>query len=221
MRPATLLLSVLLFATTAPRVEAQRLDNQWFKLTASLVGTGFNEATNESETGKVAKFVRYVRFDADEVEGPLGVTYTLSVYSPTTDGGWTDGFSGTVGMLDAEETYVFSAEINMPTEPVTVMEDTPNVASVIFNGPCKIKLKGEELKSAKITSVGTLGYFTKEDGFAFHGKATLTLTRVDVEKLPFPVATLTVAKPQPEPAKAEPKTDTKTEEAPEEQPGKP
>jgi hypothetical protein len=197
MRPAALLLSVLLVATAAPRLEAQLLDGQWFKMTVSFDGSGVNPETSEAEAGKLKKVVNYVQFNLGALDGGAP-SYDLVVESLTTDDTWVDsGFTGSVQMLDTQETYVQTAQIGMPTKPLVLADGAPNIAQVTFNGPVKSKLKNAELKSAKITALGATSYFTN-DNFAFYGKAKVTLTRVDVADLPF-VLVLDATKPAPEP----------------------
>ena len=221
MRTASILLSALLISTVAPAPKAQLLDGEWFKVTASFAGTGLNNATNEAEAGHIGKITCYAHFTLLPLEGAEGPTYSLSVTAINTDGDWVDASSGgTIEMLDEAETYVQHGEIGFPTKPIVpIVDGAPNIASVEFNGPAKVKGNEAILKSAKITSLGATSYFTN-DAFAFYGKAKLTLTRVAPEKLPFEVALLdtepaNAPKPAvPVPASSTPTAETATEAKP-------
>jgi hypothetical protein len=203
MRTVTLLLSALLLATTAPRLEAQVLDGQWFKMTVSFGGAGVNSATGEAEAGQIKKVVNYVQLNLAPLDAESAPTYDVKVVSITTDGTWiVSGFSGTVQMLDPQESFVRAAMIGMPTKPLDVVDGSPNVAQVTFNGPVKTKLKADALTSAKITSLGATSYFTN-DTFPLYGKAKLTLTRVGAAKLPFELALL-ASPPTPPAVEAKP-----------------
>jgi hypothetical protein len=199
MRRATLLLSTLLFALAAPAARSQVLDGQWFKLTVSFQGTGGGE--NGAEEGQIKKLVRYAQFSSGLPDGGAP-SYQLVIYSPTTDDGWLPTDEGSVDMLDEAETYARSATIDLHTTPVVPVDGAPNIATVQFNGPVKIKLKNEELKSAKITAFASLAYFTN-DSFALYGKARLSLNRVALEDLPFEPAALLAPQPAPPAAEAQ------------------
>jgi len=180
MRITCFLLAGLLVAAAAPRLEAQALDGQWFKIVTSANGVGVNPDTMQAEKGKTGKLVRYGQFSLSEG----GSGYDVMTWAPTESGDWIPAFSGQLTMLDDDETFVVDAQIVVTTQPVPDDEGAPNILQLSFNGPVKIKIKNEELKSAKIKTLGATSVHTN-DAFAFFGKGKMTLTRVPVEKLPF------------------------------------
>lgn len=184
MRTAALafLLTGLLLATAAPKTQAQVLDGEWFKLTASADGTGVGGEPAQDVKGKLKTVVRYARFLLDEGIG--SATYTVSIWDPTESGEWLPTSGGSLSMLGDQETFCYSGGVTFSAKPLPAIEGAPNIVSIEFNGPVKIKIKNKELKSAKISSLGALAYFTNDDT-AFFGRAKLSFTRIPESKLPF------------------------------------
>lgn len=190
MRVVVALLVTLSIAVSSPATRAQVLHDQWFKVVVSADGSGNNPETNEAEKGKLKPIVRYARFVLDEGGGTP--SYTLQAYSPTESGLWTLDGNGSVAMLDDAETFAYDASFTTSTLPLPDEEGAPNIVQISFNGSVKSKVKNEELKSAKVKSLGATAYFTNTT-FAFYGKAKVTMTRVPVEKLPFEPIVMSVA----------------------------
>lgn len=182
MRVVVAWLVTLSLVVSSPAVHAQVLDDQWFKLVLSTRGSGVDSESGLVHKGKLAPLVRYARFVLDGVAPTPN--YVLQIYAPTESGGWVLENLGLLTMLDVEETYVSDATITTSVAPVADSAVESDVVQLRFNATVKVALDGDELKSAKIRSVGALSYFT--DGTrTFYGKARLRMVRVPVGKLPF------------------------------------
>ena len=192
MHMKSLLFSAALVAALVPAARSQALHGEWFKVTISAEGRGVQSPDAPLEKEKLKPIVRYAQFIL--IEGVVP-SYTLSVYSPNTLGGWITDGNGTVDMIDFAETFVVNGTISCSTVPLTLGDGAPNIIEASFNGPVTIKTKDDVLKSAKITTLGGLAYLTN-DSFATHGKSKVTFKRIDAAKLPFePVVMATAGGP--------------------------
>jgi hypothetical protein len=187
MRFIPCLLTALLVTALAPATEAQVLDGQWFKVIAVGNGVGLDPETDEAEKGRVKKTVRYAYLSHNESGG---VGYSVQLFNPyDVGGGWDTYTLGNITMLDLDETFVLTGSVSLYHQPVPFEEGTPNVLHIEFNGPVKTRIKKEELKSARITTLGATCSITDE-GTTYYGRGKITFIRIPASKLPFDVTTL-------------------------------
>jgi hypothetical protein len=179
--PITLsLLTVLIVTALAPASEAQLLDGQWFKVVASGKGVGLDPGTDEAEKGKTKRVVRYALLNHDESGG---VSYSVQLFNPDEAGGWDTYTLSSITMLDLDETFVLFGSVSMYHQPVPTEEGTSELLQIEFNGPVKTRIKKNELKSARISTLGATCSITDE-ATTYYGRGKVTLTRIPQSKLP-------------------------------------
>ena len=108
MRIVTGLLVSLALFLSAPATAAQALDGEWFKIKLSADGTGFDTETELAAKDKVKPLVRYAQFVLAEGIGG-GPAYSIVGWAPTESGEWLVFGGGVLAMIDAAESFAFSA----------------------------------------------------------------------------------------------------------------
>jgi hypothetical protein len=183
MRILSGLMVVALLSASAPDTSAQLLDGQWFKASGTATGFGDDGESDKVTRAKVKKVTHYIRLVHDE--GISSFTYQAQIWVEISDEAWEFFDSGTIDMFDANETLVATGSLNF-YGPGSLKEGSPSDTFFVrFNGPSRIKLKNEELKSARITALGSTASGNTKDGVPFVGKARVSLSRVPESKLPF------------------------------------
>ena len=192
------LLAVALFVLAlSGSALAQSLTGEWFKATATAKGASFEFGGIDPGGDLIAtkasfkKITHYVQLFEDEGFG--SEFYSAVIWVQDVEGNWFPFDSGQILFGDTDRTYVIFSELTFYVSESLVGDDQQEGGGglqgfdVEFNGPSKIKFKGEELKSAKIKSDGAVadGSFTGDGPFV--GSAKVSLTRVDESKLPFEV----------------------------------
>lgn len=215
MRIATLLGATLCLASVAslaPSAQSQSLSGQWFKVTAK--GSGFSVTGGiNAEMVKFAKLTAYVQLFAKGVEGG-GPSYSASMWQQDGNGDWVPSTLGSIGALDSDQTAMTGSLTFFV--PGTFGEGSGVQGfDASFVASAKIKVKNEEIKSAKIAAIGALasGSYTGVDSFI--GTAQVSMSRVAESKLPFePVLKTSSTSGQPTPIVPAWRTEAPTTPAP-------
>lgn len=189
MRCCRLLTVTLLVVVLSGSLRAQSLHGQWFKATATATGASITGSLEVSKA-KFKKITHYIQLSIDEGIGSH--IYGATIWVEDAEGNWSAYDTGSLVVADDEETFVSDGTLTFYVSE-SIVDDIDLAAGegglqgfdVDFNATLKVKVKNEEVKSAKLTSVGAVadGSFTGTDTFI--GTAKVSMNRVSANKLPF------------------------------------
>ena len=161
-----------------------QLDELWFKVKAKAKGLAFGGPLEEPKKASFSATC-YVHLNFLEIVDGEAPSYTVSVWSETTEGVWNDDDIDTESyeLGTGDGVYIFSAMDLSVTSPEGGSIQCDAVMKLDPTG--KLAEDGDVLK-ASFNSLGMkVDFGTLADGSTFRGGGTLRGKTVDVEDLPF------------------------------------
>lgn len=169
-------LTILCFFVV-PKVSAQALDGQWFRLSCVLkayevLPTGEFEKFN-------AKFVAYLGFTYIMTNVDGSRNYDLAVWTETAPGTWTNSFNINHNTIIANENFLSDLNLHFVGEGGVVPDTGPWVE--VFITPAIIPTR----RNISFIATGEVSAGLSDLGNEIYGGITIKGVNVDPTKLPF------------------------------------